>query len=151
MAKKSKIRKKISAKYYKCNQCRGYILLAKKKSHHCVIPTEEAIFENLEDEPREAWSKLKKFAENLGPQKIYCSAKAVMFSRDVCYMFVRSKKNKIELCLMLDEKIIHDSIKKIEEYSKTRFRHTLHIHHEDSIEVPLTDWILKAWNMAFKP
>lgn len=150
MAKKSKVRKKAPLKYFKCSQCLGYIPLTKKKSHHCEIPTEEAVFQNLEDEPRDAWVKLKEFASNLGPQRIYYSAKAAMFSRDVCYMFVRSKKNKIEVCLMLDEKISHDHIKKVEAYSKTRLRHTLHVFHEDTIEEPITDWILKAWEIAAK-
>lgn len=55
MLKKSKNRKEVTPKYYKCNQCLGYILLSKKKSHQCETPSEEKVFENLEEDPREAW------------------------------------------------------------------------------------------------
>ncbi len=135
-------------KYFKCNQCLGYILTSKKKSHHCEVPSEETVFQNLEEEPREAWTKLRNFASDLGQQRIYCSAKAVMFSRDVCYMFVRSKRNRLEVCLMLDKKIRHEQISKVESYSKNRLRHTINVSHEDSIEEPLTDWIRHAWTIA---
>jgi hypothetical protein len=65
-------------------------------------------------------------------------------------MFVRAKKSKIEVCIMLDKKLTHEQIKKVEAYSKTRLRHTIMVEHEDSIEEPLTDWILAAWKIAVK-
>ena len=150
MATKSKHLKSKSSKYYKCKQCLGYVLNSRRKSHRCEKPSEESVFENLVEEPREAWIKLRKFASSLGPQKIYCSAKAVMFSRNVCYMFVRCKKSRIELCIMLDHKLDHEQIKKVDAYSKTRFRHIINVHHEDLIEGPLTEWILQAWKVALK-
>lgn len=51
---------------------------------------------------------------------------------------------------MLDHKLTDEQIKKVEAYSKTRFRHTFNVEHEDSIEEPITDWILKAWKIATK-
>lgn len=150
MAPKSKPLKSKTSKYFKCKQCLGYVLNSRRRAHRCEKPSEENVFANLEEEPREAWVKLRKFASKLGSQKIYCSAKAVMFSRNVCYMFVRSKKSRIELCFMLDRKLDHEQIKKVDAYSKTRFRHTVDVHHEDLIEEPLTDWILEAWKIAAK-
>lgn len=114
------------------------------------MPTEKLVLSNLEDEPREAWLKLKKFTLSLGPQVIYCSAKAIMFSRDVCFMFVRSKKKKIEICILTDRKISHSTIKKTEMYSATRFRHLIDVYHEDSIEEPLSTWISEAWVLSAK-
>ncbi len=102
----------------------------------------------LEDEPLEAWKKLKTFAESLGEQRIYCSKKSIMFARRVCYLFVRPKKKKIEICLFLDRKVTHSAFKEIKSYSKNRYSHVVEIYHEDSVEEPLTGWIQKAWELS---
>lgn len=122
--------------------------MAQKPEHVCVQPTEATVLANLEDDPRDAWRKLRAFAVSLGEQRIYCSSKAIMFAREICYMFVRAKKSRLELYLMLDQTIKDPLVKKVEQYSKTRFRHRFDIHHEDMIEEPLTDWILSAWDLA---
>ena len=137
--------KKNSPVAFKCKQCLGYFSIKEKGSHDCELPTETSVLSELEQEPRQAWLKVRNFASSLGPQKIYYSAKAIMFSREVCYMFVRPGKKKLELFIMLDRKIKSPLIKKIDPYSKTRFRHTVHVDHEDIIEEPLTDWVQLAW------
>ncbi len=133
---------------FKCKQCLGWIPVTDRDQHFCIKPTEAAVISNLEEEPKEAWFKLRAYADSLGPQRIYPSTKSVMFARSVCYMFVRPKKTKLEVCLFLPKKLKRSSFKDIRTYSKKKFAHFLFIHHEDQVEGELLQWINLAWDSA---
>lgn len=51
----------------------------------------------LEDDLLETWQKLRQTALEMGPQRVYASAKAVMFARSVYYCFVKTRKKSLEL------------------------------------------------------
>ncbi|MBC7926988.1 MAG: hypothetical protein H7039_15170 [Bryobacteraceae bacterium] len=108
-------------------------------------PTEQEVVGHLENELLDAWLKLRSFAIDLGPQKVHASAKAVMFSRSVCYLFVRTRKASLEICFFLPEKIAAPDFKSIQKVSKVKYAYTILVVHEDQIARPLTDWIEMAW------
>lgn len=81
----------------------------------------------------------------LGPQKVHASAKAVMFSRSVCYFFVRTQRSSLVLCVFLPEPTPHPAWKSIQAVSKRKHAHSILIQHEDQVEAPLTDWLRLAW------
>ena len=71
------------------------------EEHDCWTTTEAALTQDLSDDLRDAWERLRETAVSLGDQRIYASHKSIMFSRKSCYFFVRPKKNFLELCLFL--------------------------------------------------
>ena len=85
MPKKKKTIKKVKAK-----------VKAKKKTytHHPdhYNKSESYLISPLNEELKETWFKIREYGEALGPQRIYASGKAIMFSKKVCYFFVRPKK-----------------------------------------------------------
>lgn len=108
-------------------------------------PTVEDVTRDLNEDFRDAWKKLKAFAGELGDQRIYASTKAVMFARDVCYMFVRPKKSYLELVFFLNREFEDPALKKPYRVSKTKWGYTMRVIHEDQIEEPLTDWIRESY------
>ena len=158
MAKKNPLKKKSASKkskkkqpkYSKCKVCLGFFLLSEKESHVCVVPTEEAVVSIFEDseELRDAWNKFRTFASSLGDQRIYASAKAIMFSKTVCYLFVRPKKTKLEVCVFLPETTRHPLIKSVREDRPGKVGHVFFIEHEDQIDEPVVDWIRLAFESA---
>lgn len=103
---------------------------------------------HLEGDLLDAWTKLRGAAMELGDQRVHASAKAVMFSRSVCYMFVRTRKAALELCVFLPHELAHPGVKRVQAVSKQKFAHTVLVEHEDQVEAPLTDWMLAAWEYA---
>lgn len=128
----------------RCPKCKRW-LSQKSQYHLCSEPTEQEVMGHLEDDLLDAWKKLRDFACELGEQRIYASANAVMFSRDVCYLFVKPKKAALELCFFLPAGLDHAWVKSVKPVSKTKFAHVVLVRHEDEICGPLTGWIVAAW------
>jgi hypothetical protein len=99
----------------------------------------------LTGELREAWIQLRGFAVSLGEQKVYASAKAVMFSRSSCYFFVRVQKSALSVCVFLPEPAPHAAWRSIQAVSRRKHAHTVLVQHEDQVEAPLTEWLRLAW------
>jgi len=128
----------------RCPQCSRW-LPRTSEFHFCVTPTEAEVMEELPEELAEAWERLREVASELGPQRIYASAKAVMFARRVCYCFVRAKRAALEVCIFLPETVAHPWIRSVKAASKTRLAHTVHVQHADQVGAPLTEWLRRAW------
>lgn len=147
--KRSKVKKtKPKRKEYFHREC--HLCLANiedGREHVCIPRTEGELFRNLPEELRDAFQALRQKAQNFGDQRIYNNARAVMFARRVCYMFVRPKKSYLELCFFLPRKQNGAGLK-IQPTSKTKFSHTYKLVHADQVETPLTDWLKEAFDFS---
>lgn len=122
------------------------VVKKKIKSYGAPRPIEELIDRDNEDF-FDAWTKLRDFTESLGEQRIYTSAKAIMFSRRVCHAFVRPKKSYLELCFFLDHPLKNAGVK-VQKLSKVKYAHTFRLVHSDQVEEPLTDWLRQAFQLS---
>jgi len=61
--------------------------------HDCWTTTEAALTKGLSRDLQDAWERLRETAATFGDQRIYASHKSIMFSRDLCYFFVRPRKS----------------------------------------------------------
>jgi Domain of unknown function (DUF5655) len=109
--------------------------------------TEARLIDGLDEDLRDAWQKLRAFAADLGAQRIYASALSIMFSRKVCYFFVRPRKTFLEVWIFLPREIegltsMHGPTK------KARYCNLFKLVHADQVEEPLTDWIREAFDFA---
>lgn len=120
----------------------------KKYRHHPdhYNKSEDFLIQNLEEDLREAWLKIREFGHSLGEQRIYASGKAIMFSRKVCYFFVRRKKSYLEVVIFLKNRKSGAPFKPITPVSKTKFAHTFRLVHCDQVEGDLTDAIAEAFH-----
>lgn len=107
--------------------------------------SEEYLIQNLEDDLQDAWAKIREFGSALGKQRIYASGRAIMFSKKVCYFFVRPKKKYLEVVIFLPFKKAESSFKGIRAVSKTKFSHTFRLVHADQVEGELTEAIEDAY------
>ncbi len=107
--------------------------------------TEEELIIELSAELQEAWRELRRFAADLGEQRIYASGRAIMFSKKVCYLFVRPKKSYLETCIFLPEAVDSAAITRTQRVSKTRVANTFKLTHADQVEEPLTEWVKQAF------
>lgn len=110
--------------------------------------TEEALTSELSEDLFDAWIKLKDFAVGLGEQRVYASGKAIMFSKKVCYFFVRPKKSYIEVVIFLPDSEKFATFAKVTTVSKTKFAHTFKLIHPDQVEDELTDAVRMAYTAS---
>jgi hypothetical protein len=132
-----------------CHHCKQRI--APGEAHDCWTTTEAALTRDLSDDLRDAWERLRETAVEFGHQRIYASHHSIMFSRKVCYMFVRPKPKYLELCLFLGRALKAPQIRQAAEASKTKRAHLLRISHRDEVEPPISDWMREAYELQDMP
>jgi hypothetical protein len=129
-----------------CYHCKQRI--QEGEAHDCWTTTESALTEDLPEDLKEAWERLRKTALSFGEQRIYASHKSIMFSRDSCYFFVRPKKKFLELCVFLGRALDAPQVRRLDRASKSKIVHVIHIEHRDEVEAPITDWLLEAYEFS---
>jgi uncharacterized protein DUF5655 len=132
-------------KAHECHHCKQWIEAG--QAHDCWTTTEAALTEDLSEDLRDAWERLREAAVELGDQRIYASGSCIMFSRDACYFFVRPKRSFLEVCVFLGRALKAPQVRRTEPTSKTKFANILKITHRDEIEPPITDWLREAYEL----
>ena len=130
----------------RCYHCKQWI--EHGEAHDCWTTTEAALTEDLSEDLLDAWERLRETAVEFGDQRIYASHKSIMFSRKVCYFFVRPKKSFLEVCVFLRRTVKAPQIRRVDEASSSRMAHVIQIRHRDEVEPPITDWLREAYEMA---
>jgi hypothetical protein len=126
-----------------CYHCKEWV--DEGEAHDCWTTTEAALTEDLTDDLREAWERLRESMVELGEQRIYASGSCIMFSRQVCHVFVRPKRRVLEVCIFLDRALRDPRVKRADPSSKVKFANIVHVQHRDEVEPPLTDWFAEAY------
>jgi hypothetical protein len=121
------------------------------QAHDCWTTTEQALTQDLSEDLRDAWARLREAASDLGEQRIYASHNSIMFARKTCYAFVRPKRNFLELCIFLGRTERSPRIRRSTASSRTKVAHIVHIRHRDEVEAPLTDWLREAYHLQDAP
>jgi Domain of unknown function (DUF5655) len=130
---------------HECYHCKQWI--AEGEAHDCWTTTETALTEDLSQDLRDAWERLRQTAAGFGEQRIYASHHSIMFSRKSCYFFVRPKKSFLELCVFLDRVVNAPQVRRVDRTSKSRTAHIIQIRHRDEVESPITDWLHEAYDL----
>lgn len=107
--------------------------------------SEDFLIRPLTEELQEAWFKIRSFGEALGEQRIYASGRAIMFSKKVCYTFVRPHKKFIETVIFLTESKKLKGFSTVRAVSKTKYAHTFKLVHSDQVEGELTSAMSRAF------
>jgi hypothetical protein len=129
-----------------CYHCKQWI--EDGEEHDCWTTSEAALTQDLSDDLRDAWERLRETAISLGDQRIYASHKSIMFSRKSCYFFVRPKKNFLELCVFLGRTLKAPQVRRSDWASKSKVYHIIHIKHRDEVEAPITEWLREAYELS---
>ena len=129
-----------------CYHCKEWI--DDRAPHDCWTTTEAALTQDLPEDLRDAWERLRETAAEFGEQRIYASHKSIMFSRKSCYFFVRPKKSFLELCVFLGRALKHPRVRRVDPSSKSKFVHVIQLKHRDEVEAPITDWLQEAYDLA---
>jgi Domain of unknown function (DUF5655) len=128
---------------HECHHCKQWI--EEGEAHDCWTTTEAALTQDLPDDLREAWERIRETAVEFGEQRIYASGTAIMFSRQTCYFFVRPRRSHLQLCVFLGRAIRAPQVRRTERTSTTKFVNILHITHRDEVELPITEWLREAY------
>ena len=131
-----------------CHHCGHWI--GEGEEHDCWTTTETALTEDLSEDLREAWERLRETAVAFGDQRIYASGTAIMFSRESCYFFVRPRRNVLQLCVFLGRAVRAPQVRRIERQSASKLVNIIHIRHRDEVEPPITDWLREAYDLPDK-
>lgn len=137
-----------AARGHECHHCKQWIEAG--AAHDCWTTTEAALTEDLSDDLREAWERLRETVVEFGEQRIYASGTAIMFSRKSCYFFVRPRRSALELSVFLGRTVRARQVRRVERRSKTKLAHIIHIRHRDEVEAPITDWLREAYDLCAK-
>ena len=129
-----------------CYHCQQWI--EDGEEHDCWTTTEAALTQELSNDLRDAWERLRETAVSFGNQRIYASHKSIMFSRKSCYFFVRPKRNFLELCVFLGRTLKAPQVRRADRASKSKVFHIIHIKHRDEVEAPITDWLREAYEFS---
>jgi hypothetical protein len=126
-----------------CYHCKQWVEAG--EPHDCWTTTEAALTEDLSDDLRDAWERLRETAAAFGDQRIYASHHSIMFSRQSCYFFVRPKRSYLEICVFLRRTIRAPQVRRVDRASKAKVAHLIRITHRDEVEPPVTDWLREAY------
>jgi uncharacterized protein DUF5655 len=129
-----------------CYHCKQWI--DEGETHDCWTTTEAALTQDLSEDLQDAWERLRETAVSFGDQRIYASHKSIMFSRKSCYFFVRPKRNFLEVCVFLGRTLKAPQVRRVDEASKSKLVHFIHIRHRDEVEPPITDWLREAYELS---
>jgi hypothetical protein len=132
-----------------CYHCKQWI--EEGEAHDCWTTTEAALTEDLSEDLKDAWERIREAAVELGEQRIYASGSCIMFARDVCYFFVRPKRSYLEVCVLLGRAVKGPQVRRTEPKSKTKTANLLKITHRDQVESPVTDWLREAYELLDAP
>src|ERR1043165_6765128 len=80
-----------------------------------------------------------------GPQRVYASHHSIMFSKKVCYFFVRPKPKYLEVWFFLGRPIKAPQVRKVMKGSRAKYANMIRITHRDEVEAPITDWLREAY------
>src|SRR6185503_2136757 len=128
-----------------CYHCKQWV--EDGEEHDCWTTTEAALTQDLSDDLRDAWERLRETAVTFGDQRIYASHHSIMFSRKSCHFFVRPKSKYLEVCLFLGRRLKAPQVRRVLEGSRSKFAHIIHIRHRDEVEAPITDWLEEAYEL----
>jgi hypothetical protein len=128
-----------------CHHCKEWI--PEGQPHDCWTTTEAALTSDLSDDLHEAWERIRETAVEFGDQRIYASGTAIMFSRQSCYFFVRPRRKDLQVCIFLGRAVRSPLIRRVEQKSRTKLVHIVHITHRDQVEAPVTDWLREAYEL----
>ena len=134
---------------HECYHCKQWI--DDGEPHDCWTTTEAALTQDLSEDLREAWERLRESAASIGEQRIYASHNSIMFARKTCYCFVRPKKQFLELCIFLSRAVKGPQVRRSTASSKTKFANILQIRHRDEVEAPITEWLDEAYELSGGP
>jgi hypothetical protein len=133
---------------HQCHHCKQWIEAG--EAHDCWTTTEAALTNDLSDELREAWERIRETAVEFGDQRIYASGTAIMFSRDSCYFFVRPRRSHLQVCVFLSRAVRAPQVRRVERKSASKLVNIIHITHRDEVESPFTDWLQEAYELPDK-
>jgi hypothetical protein len=131
---------------HECYHCKQWV--EEGEAHDCWTTTEAALTQDLSEDLREAWERLRETAVAFGEQRIYASHNSIMFSRRSCYFFVRPKRTFLELCVFLGRTVRAPQIRRADRSSKAKVYHIIAIRHRDEVEPPITDWLREAYDLS---
>jgi len=126
-----------------CHHCKQWI--EEGEAHDCWTTTEAALTDDLSEDLRDAWERVRETAAALGEQRIYASHHCIMFSRSAAYFFVRPKRSYLELCIFLGRPVQAPQIRRVTRVSASKLAHFVQVRHRDEVEAPLTDWLEEAY------
>jgi hypothetical protein len=133
---------------HECHHCKQWI--AEGEAHDCWTTTEAALTEDLPEDLRDAYQRLRETAVALGDQRVYASGTAIMFSRASCYFFVRPRRSFLQVCVFLGRAVRAPQVRRVERKSASKLVHIIHIRHRDEVEPPITDWLREAYELPVK-
>lgn len=129
-----------------CYHCKQWI--EEGEPHDCWTTTEAALTQDLSEDLRDAWERLREAAAELGEQRIYASHKSIMFSRRSCYFFVRPKARFLEVCVFLGRALKAPQVRRVDRASRAKIAHIIQVRHRDEVEEPLTGWLREAYEWS---
>jgi hypothetical protein len=128
-----------------CYHCKHWV--EEGEAHDCWTTTEAALTRDLSDDLQEAYQRLRETAVEFGEQRIYASHHSIMFSRKVCYFFVRPKTKFLEICIMLGRPLKAPQVRSVMKGSASKFANMIRVTHRDEVEAPITDWLREAYEL----
>jgi hypothetical protein len=131
-----------------CFHCKQWIDAG--APHDCWTTTEAALTQDLSEDLRDAWQRLRDTATGFGEQRVYASHSSIMFSRKVCYFFVRPKPSYLEVIFFLGRTLRSTKVRKTTPSSRVKVAHIVRVAHRDEVEPPLTDWLREAYEASEK-
>src|SRR4029453_6383339 len=108
-----------------CYHCKQWV--KEGEPHDCWTTTEAALTQELSEDLREAWERLRETAVEFGDQRIYASHSPIMFWRKSFYFFFRPKRNFLEVCVFLGRAVKAPQIRRADRASKSKTVHVLRI------------------------
>src|SRR5213080_1220616 len=110
---------------HECHHCKQWI--SEGEAHDCWTTTEAALTDDLSEELKDAYERLRETAVEFGEQRIYASGTAIMLSRASCYFFVRPRRSFLQVCVFLGRAVRAPQVRRVERKSTSKLVNIIHI------------------------
>jgi hypothetical protein len=146
---KAKLKSKLKSKSKLKGKLKSNLKIANESKadyhHHYLPATENELIGHLNEDLQEAWYKVRALAAEQGEQRIYTSAKAIMFAKTICYFFVRPKKKFLETVIFLTDDRKRLGFHSVVAVTKIKYSHTFRLVHADQVEGELAEAIKQSY------
>ncbi len=132
-----------------CPKCKRSFKI-NHQGHSCAIFDLAHHFVNRNPEFKEIFNEIKQTLDQVGSYQISSLKHVILFSASSNFLAVKTKKEWIELEVVLPEEILEFPIHKAIRASKRQVAHFIRIQHINEVDDQLKRWLLQAIDYNMK-
>ena len=130
---------------WECHHCKATVEAGEE--HDCWTTTEAALTQDLSEDLRDAWERMRETAAELRRAADLRLAQVDHVLAQVLLLLRAAEEEASSRCASSSAAPCKaPQVRRVERKSKTKIVHIIHVTHRDEVEAPITDWLQEAYD-----